>query len=217
LKLAAESSGKEFRGPADPVKACDEFVRVAEEFRVGNYRERYGFGEYADSLRDRFRPQAPPPVACRDLPKQQWIDFQDNQFRLAQRGTWVEIVEDASASDGKAGRMPGKHREWATSLPLSNDLAPRNPWRVCVVARAEATATDGLVMTMGVYDSKNRKSVAHRVVAASEVADGKYQVFELGTLTVTGDMYVWIAPPERPEEVQAVLVDRIYLISAKQQ
>ncbi len=122
LRLAVQAGQQEFLGPEDPVQACDEFIRVANEFKVGNYRERHAFREYAESLRDRFRPQGPPPDACQDLPADRWIDFQDNQFRLAQKGKWTEIVGDKQASDGKAVRMPGEHREWATSLPLSNDL-----------------------------------------------------------------------------------------------
>lgn len=212
LRLAAQTGPQDFLGPADPVKACDEFIRVANEFKVGNYRERYAFREYAESLRDRFRPPGPPPVACRELPADRWIDFQDNQFRLAQRGNWAEIIDDKQASDGKAVRMPGEHREWATSLPLSNDLASRNPWRCYVVARAEATASEGTTMTMGIYDSKNRKSMTHRTVTAKETASGEYQTFDLGSFAVTGDMYIWIAPPQRPDQVQAVLVDRIYLV-----
>ncbi len=217
LRLAAQAGQQEFLGPADPVEACDEFIRVAHEFQVGNYRERYAFGEYATSLRDRFRPQGPPPTACRDLPGDQWIDFQDNQFRLAQRGAWAEIVDDAQASDGKAVRMPGDHFEWATSLPLSNDLAPRNPWRCFVVARAETSASDGASMTMGIYDTQNRKALATRTVTAEETAGGEYQIFDLGSFDIHGQMYIWIAPPKRPEQVQAVFVDRIYLVREKEQ
>ncbi len=89
---------------------------------------------------------------------------------------------------------------------------PRNPWRCYVVARAEVTASDGTAMTMGIYDTKNRKNVTHRTVTVEEIANGEYQVFDLGSFALTGDMFIWIAPPKRPGQVQAVLVDRIYLV-----
>ena len=215
LRRAARSQQKDFLGPEDPVAACDEFIRLAKEFRVGNYRERRPFSEYEDGLRRRFRPVGPPPEACRGLADDDWIDLQDNEFRLARRGEWADIVDDPKAADGQAARMPGEHHEWATSCPLSDDLAYGNPWRCFVVARLEATATDGEAMTMGIYDSKNRKGMAHLKVPVADVADGEYHIFDLGTHELNGGIYVWVAPPKRPGEVQAVYVDRIYLIRAE--
>ena len=215
LRRAARSQQKEFLGPEDPVAACEEFIRLAKEFKVGNYRERRPFSEYEDGLRRRFRPAGPPPEACRGLADDDWIDLQDNEFRLARRGEWVDIVDDPKAGDGQAARMPGEHHEWATSCPLSDDLAYGNPWRCFVVARTEASATDGEAMTMGIYDSKNRKGMAHLKVPVGDVADGEYHVFDLGTHELNGGTYVWVAPPKRPGEVQAVYVDRIYLIRAE--
>ncbi len=212
LRLASRLRHKEFLGPQDPVAACEEFIRLAHEFKVGSYRERHGFNELEQSLRGRFRPDAPPPKACLDLDDDDWIDFQDNQCRLACSGKWASMVDDSKASDGKAIRMPGDHFEWATSCPISDDFKDGNPWQCFVVARVEATATDGRAMTMGIYDSQARKSVAHRSVSVKEIADGAYQVFDLGTHDLRGGMYVWIAPPKRPGEVQAVYVDRIYFV-----
>ena len=215
LRRSAKALQKEFLGPDDPVAACEEFIRLAHEFKVGNYREQHPFSEYEDGLRRRFRPVGPPPEACRGLPADDWIDLQDNQFRLARPGDWAAIVDDPKASDGQAARMPGDHHEWAASCPLSDDLTYGNPWRCFVVARAEATGTDGVAMTMGIYDSQNRKGLAHRSVPVADVSDGEYQVFDLGVHDVNGGIYVWVAPTARPDEVQAVYVDRIYMIREK--
>jgi hypothetical protein len=215
LRRTAKAQQKEFLGPDDPVAACEEFIRLAHEFKVGNYRENQPFSEYEDGLRRRFRPLGPPPEACRGLPADDWVDLQDNQFRLAQPGKWAAIVDDPKASDGQAARMPGDHHEWAVSCPLSDDLAYGNPWRCFVAARVEATGTEGVAITMGIYDAQNRKGLAHRNVAAAEVSDGEYRVFDLGAHNVDGGIYVWVAPTARPEEVQAVYLDRVYLIREK--
>ncbi|NLS93816.1 MAG: DUF4838 domain-containing protein [Planctomycetaceae bacterium] len=212
LRRTARAEQQEFLGPADPVAACDEFIRLAKEFKVGSYREGRPFSEYEEGLRRRFRPVGPPPEACRGLPDDAWIDLQDNQFRLAEPGKWADMVDDPKASDGKAIRMPGDHYEWATSCPLSDDLAYGNPWQCFVVARVEATAADGPAMTMGIYDSKNRKGLSHLSVPIADVSDGNYRVFDLGTHELNGQIYIWVAPPKRPGEVQAVYVDRIYLV-----
>ena len=215
LSRSAKAHQKEFLGPDDPVAACEEFIRLAHEFKVGSYREGRPFSEYEDGLRRRFRPVGPPPEACRGLPADDWIDLQDNQFRLAHPGQWAAIVDDPKASDGQAARMPGNHHEWATSCPLSDDLAYGNPWRCFVVARVDATATEGAAMTMGIYDTQKRKGLAHRSVPVADVSNAEYQVFDLGTHDVNGGIYVWVAPTGRPEEVQAVYVDRVYMIREK--
>jgi len=215
LRRTAKAQQKEFLGPDDPLAACEEFIRLAHEFKVGNYREGRPFSQYEEALRSRFRPVAPPPEACRGLPQDDWIDLQDNEFRLAQPGRWADTVDDAKASDGKAARMPGDHHEWATSCPLSEDMAYGNPWRCFVVVRAEAGAADGPAMSMGIYDAQNRKGIASRRIPVQELADGQYHVFDLGSHDIHGGMYVWVAPPGRPKDVKAVYVDRIYLVRKK--
>ena len=217
LQRTAKIDNKEFLGPADPEAACQQFIQRAHEFQVGNFRERHGFGEYEPILRARLRPLSPPPQACRDLPDSDWVDFQDNQLRLGRPGEWTELATDPAASDGMAARMPGSHHEWALSRPLSTVFRSPARWRCIVVARADATATTGPAMTIGIYDSKNRKGVAHKSVSVEESNGAKYQLFDLGTHQLDSNMYIWVAPPKRPDEVQAVWVDRIYLIRDKPQ
>lgn len=212
LRRAARIEDKEFLGPEDPKKAGEEFIRLAHEFNVGNYRERHPFSEYESLLRARLRPLGPPPPACRDLPEKDWIDFQDNQLQLGRLGEWTELVKDPGASDGMAVRMPGSHRQWALQRSFSSSFRAPQRWRCIVVARIESTATSGPAMSMGIYDIKERKGVAHKRVSVEQVNGSSYQQFDLGVHKLDGNMYVWVAPPKRPGEVQAVYVDRIYFI-----
>jgi hypothetical protein len=174
LQRAAKVEGKEFRGPSDPQVACEQFIQRARKFEVGNYRERHAFAEYEPALRARIRPLGPPPAACQDLDDDDWIDFQDNQLRLNRPGEWTAWAEDPIASDGMAVRMPGSHREWALQQSLPFLGSDSESWRCVVVARVDATATSGLAMTMGIYDTKERKSVASKSVAVEETSSTKY-------------------------------------------
>lgn len=70
-------------------------------------------------------------------------------------------------------------------------------------------------MTMGLYDSEERKGLAHLSVPLADVSDGEYKTFDLGVHNVHAGTYLWIAPPARPDGVQAVFVDRIYRIREK--
>jgi hypothetical protein len=202
-------------GPTDAATACEEYIRLAHQWKAGQWREGAPLAEYEDSLRRRFRPAGPPPEACKNLRADQWIDAQDNEFNLVRQGHWAKIVDDPQASDRKAARMPGDHYEWAVNYPLSEDLAKDGPWRCFVVVRSEAKATSGPAMTLGIYDARAKRGVAHRSLTVQQTAQG-YQVIDLGVHPLHGEMYVWVAPPKRPGEVTAVYVDRMFLVREPQ-
>ena len=168
-------------------------------------------------LTRRFRPAGPPPEPCKGLSEDDWIDIQDNQFRLSQAGKWATLADDPLASDGKAARMPGSHYEWATSWPVSDDVAFGNPWHCYLVARCDAKAAQGPAMTMGVYDSRAKRGVVQRSVKLEQLAKQPgYQTFDLGAHELHSGMYFWVAPPKRPDDVTAVWVDRVFLVRQRE-
>ena len=211
LNRIARAAGKEVFGPKDPEAACEEFLARADKYHLDRHREHTPFSQYRKSFRRRFRAPAPAPEMCKDLPESAWVDINDNEFRISKQGTWADVVDDSKASDGKAVRMPGDHHEWATSFPFADGMFPDGKWHCYVVARCDAKAKDGPAMTMGIYDSKDKKSVAYKRVDVKDAA-GDYHVFDLGSHELCGGRYVWIAPPKRPGEVEAVYVDRIFLV-----
>lgn len=212
LQRSARIRRLPFAGPEDPLAACEEFIRLAREFDVRQHREYGTFQDYEANLRSRFRPPGPPPELCRDLDSDQWFDVPAHQVHLARPGQWASVVQDPLAADGYAVRMPGDHREWAAQVRLSDDLRVGNPWRCYVVARYEGSGQDGLAMTMGIYDSRDGRGVVHRQVDVDPAVRGQYQVFDLGVHDLRGEMYLWIAPPERPGRIDSILVDRIFFI-----
>jgi len=202
-----------FAGPRDPQAACEEFISLANQWKANQYREAQPFGPYAEKLRRRFRAPASPPTGLAGQPADRWIDLQDNVFRMAREGEWAKCVADAAASDGYAARMPGNHRQWAVSAPLGEEFDGQRKWRCYVVARAEGKASAGPAMTMGIYDATEKKSVAHHAAAADKAIGPQYRTFDLGAHRLRQGMYFWVAPPERPGEIDAVYVDRIYLVA----
>jgi hypothetical protein len=216
LKNGAQQQQTPFLGPQDPVAACEEFIQLAEKLNVGQYSEGRPFAEHAESLRRRFRPAGSPPKLCENLPQDAWVDLQDNEFRLYQPGTCSATVDDPKASDGKAARMPGDHHEWAVSCPISDDFAAFGPWHCYAVARSEAKAKDGPALEIGIYDDQARKNIAYQHPSIAESVGADYRVFDLGTHVLNGGMYFWFAPPKRPGEVDAVYIDRVFLIRDKQ-
>jgi hypothetical protein len=215
LRRAARSAQAEFLGPADPAALCEEYIRLAHQWKAGQHREGAPFADYEDLLRRRFRPAGPPPEICKNLPDERWIDAQDNEFNLARAGHWAKLVDDPQASDRKAARMPGDHYEWAVSYPLSEDMAATGPWRCFVVVRTEAKARSGPALTMGIYDARAKRGVAHKRLSVEQTAGG-YQTIDLGVHDLHGEMYAWVAPPKRPGEVTAVYVDRMFFVREPQ-
>lgn len=215
LRRQAKVEQKPFFGPDDPAAARDEFIALARKHGVGNYRENQPFAEREEQLQRRFRPAGPPPEPCKDLLPEQWLDIQDNEFRLHRPGEYADVMEDPAASDGYAVRMPGGHHEWAASVSMSADFARGGAWRVYAEVRCEATAADGPAMTLGIYDGDQRRGVTHRRLDVEDIRGEKYVTVDLGSHALTPGMYFWAAPPRRPGEVEAVYVDRIFLVREK--
>jgi hypothetical protein len=215
LRRGAEQQKVAFLGPKDPVATCEAFIEQAEKLHVGQYSEQTPFAEYAKSLRRRFRPAPPPPKACEKLPADAWVDLQDNEFRMNGLGTLSATAEDPKASDGLAARMPGSHLEWAVSCPISDEYATAGPWHCYAVVRCEAKAKDGPAMEIGIYDSEAKKNIAYQHPNVGEIVGTEYRVIDLGTHALNSGMYFWFAPPKRPGEVEAVYIDRVFLIREK--
>ncbi len=140
------------------------------------------------------------------------MDVQDNEFRLASYGDWVSTVDDASASDGMAARMPGNHPQWAVQFSVPHELADGANWRCFAEVRAEGKAQQGPAMAVGVYDAKAKRGLAQRQLEMAEAAGKEYRTIDLGVHPLTADCYLWVAPPQRPGEVDAVYVDRFFFI-----
>jgi len=194
-----------------PQAAVDEFVALALKHQVGQYAEGRAFEPWAQGLQLRVAKPSPPPDACKDLPRDRWVDYQDHLFTLHNPGAWVEAVKDPAASDGFAARMPGNHTQWATQLPLPDDLAEGNPWRVCIVMRCETAAADGLAAEVGIYDNQTQAGLAGRRLQVADIAGPQYRTIELGPVNVSGQVYAWVAPCNRAE-ITGIYVDRIFLV-----
>ncbi len=211
LKRSARLRNQPFSGPSDPVAACEEFIKTCNSFNVGQYAEGRPFKELESDLRARFRAQAPPPEQCKNLTEDQWVDIQDNEFRLAGQGNWSQIADDPAASDGKAARMPANHTQWAVQYAVSADFAALGPVHCYVVLRCDARVQKGNACMLGLYDEKAKVPVAQRVSTIEETKD-KYAVIDLGTHQLNDGMYIWVAPMNNPAEVDNLFVDRVFFV-----
>ena len=212
LRREARRQKLPFNGPEDPVAFVNTFIERAHAFRAGSYREGRPFAEYEQRLRRRFRVPSPPPVECAGLPEEQWIDIQDNEMTLAAPGKWSDYYEDSAASDGMVARMPADHTQWAVQYPVSEDMNELGDVRCYVSARCDAKAGEGQAFRMGIYDAEAKAGVTDRIVRIEDAKGTAYRTFDLGVHALKPSMYFWVAPVNNPDQVEAVLVDRIFCI-----
>ncbi|MBN1346915.1 MAG: DUF4838 domain-containing protein [Phycisphaerae bacterium] len=197
----------------DPIQAREAFIRLARELDVGQYREGRPFDDYQSYLESLFRAPAPPPERCKALSPDRWLDVQDNRFTLHGQGNWVRLVEDPQASDGRAACMPGGHTQWATQWEVPSDLADLGAtWRCYVVVKCQPKSKTGTAFSLGLYDQEGRRGVASKAIPLAEAPAGEYRDYDLGPHVLKSGMYLWVAPPGNAESVEAVYVDRIYLV-----
>jgi len=49
-------------------------------------------------------------------------------------------------------------------------------------------------------------------VPATKIPDGEYHTYDLGAHKLTPQMYIWVAPVENKDNVQAIWIDRMWLL-----
>jgi hypothetical protein len=118
--------------------------------------------------------------------------------------------------------MPGNHFEWATSYNFDDSLLDLKTtktqtesepmYRLYASVRCNAKTTEGTAMTLGVYDYKENQEVVNKSIPVSEIVGTEYHWIDLGTIALKPEFNFWFAPPKRPEEVEAVFVDRIVVV-----
>ncbi len=209
----ARRDGIEWPGPDDYVANVQALLDVARANEVTKVSERNLLDVFEQRTVGLGRITAPPPPGCEALGPDEYIELQDTAFRLAHEGQWAALAHDELASDHVASRMPGDHHEWATQQDLGiAGLDPEATYSVYASIRVEATADEGPAFSGGVYDIANKLTIGGGGVTLEQIEGEGYQTYKLATGKLHNQMYIYVAPPRRPGEVQAVWVDRMWLV-----
>ena len=222
FKRYAEAKGEKFLGPVDPKAACENFFTIGEKYQVAAHREFDTpklFADFKEGMFRKFGKPVPLPDEYKDLDSNRCMDIQEYDFWMTRnRYNLFSFVDDPEASNGRAVRMPGTHSERVVTIPVNLD----DPWfatagkdrkfKIVVYVRCDATIKEGLAMTCGVYDPKERKSVVQKNLGVSAIAGTEYKKIEFEPIPLNPSMYIWFAPPKREGEVRAVYIDRALII-----
>ncbi|HJN18531.1 MAG TPA: DUF4838 domain-containing protein [Armatimonadota bacterium] len=210
LSVQARFAGQDWPGPDDMATNTDTFMAVARKNEITKISEGSPIETFEQRTTGLNRMPSPVPPGCEDLAQTDYLDLQDDGFHLGRDGQWVSLVEDAKASDGAAARMPGSHHEWATQQWL--DLPGGGEFACYASIRVEKKADTGGAFTFGIYHMDQKKSLATGGVACEEIEDGEYQTYELGTVPLDGALYIYVAPTDNPDGVEALWVDRFWIV-----
>jgi hypothetical protein len=211
LKREAAATGKPFLGPADPVKAAEDFIQAARDWKVRNATEGMGFEAYVPELKNIVVPAAFPRDRL-DALKAGSGEIGCDLFKLFRRGELSELVDDPKASGGKAARIPGSTMEWAVQWPVPLEIDDlKGKWKCSAMVRCDAKAGSGLALTCGIYHVENRVNLAFLSPTLEQFGDSEYHKIDLGVHELTSETYVWFAPPGNADSVGAVYVDRVIL------
>lgn len=219
LRTEATQRKAAFEGPADPAQAVADFVSLAKKYDLKSVRfltATRTIDEYAVSLLQRSQPGAALPAVAQGKSPDDIIDAQENVCRLGFEGTYVQVIDDAKASNGKAANLIGPSFQWAIQFWPGKDYATLEPgpWRCYVIARVQpkADVTSGHAMTVGLYDTVSKKSVFSEDKKLEDIpVDGEYHTLDFGLHNITPDMYFFIAK-SAGDDIEGVAVDRILLV-----
>lgn len=217
-KMAAGENRKEFKGPADPVAACNEFIARCRACNVRRISEGGLFDQYESRLRQIFnRSKVPLPPEFKGQEARS-VDFQEDLFTGYTFAPGIaEIVNDPSASNGKAVWMKGNSTGWWVQLMgLFPQFGVVGEWHAYAVIRCEVKpgAASGNAFSAGIHDLKTNRSIMTITGEAQDMADGKYHVIDFGGRTIDSGCEFWVAPCNNPN-VAAVYVDRLFFIKGQ--
>ncbi len=139
--------------------------------------------------------------------------IQEKQFQLAALPQWVGYASDSEASDGSAARMPGDHVQWAVQVMLK-DLAGKKG-ELFVSVKVLGKAPKGKAFTTGIYSPDLRYEVVDRLIKLEDIPGKGYYDYSFGEITVTPDMYIYVAPCKNITGTEAVYVDKVVFVPSK--
>ncbi|MBT7055017.1 MAG: hypothetical protein HN976_08005, partial [Lentisphaerae bacterium] len=211
----AKEAGTEWPFDDSRERALKSFTETAADNDVRFIREGALLASFVAQPSSLPRRKAPAPALCRTLPKDAWIDLQDNLFTLHRPNRCVALKADDSASDGAAAWMPGDHHEWATQCETGRaglGGLPGKPYASYAMIRCDVAGKTGAAFSYGLYDVATRKILSRKYVSAAEIRNAEYHPYEIGTFPMHSAMYLWVAPAANPENVPSVWVDRFFLV-----
>jgi len=216
-------SGKSVTGTIleAPQKLLDDFFRICREYNVQKIYTQITLKTFEADIRAKFSSSTVLPEFCKELPKSSWLDVQSIDIEKREIGKWTFSVDDEKASNKRAIKMPGDHGLSATRYHFDDSLLDLTPtqaegepqYRLYAAVRCDAKeGIEGKAMTLNVHDVENDKSVVVKVLSVANIRGPEYHWIDMGVIPLRPKHQFTFSPPNRPDEVDAVYIDRIVVV-----
>jgi hypothetical protein len=224
LRQVADFLNGPFSGPANPLQLVNDTHTSLTALGVTEIYEG-GSGSLAaemDNLRQIHAVPVALPASVQALippgtESKNVIHLQQNDFELHRPGTWVTLVADPAASDGKAAREDINGFQWAIQYKLSNygrDFLTNDQWRVFIYVRVKPQnpgVGNDVAFSAGFYDPKVQLVKTHLEKTMQDVGDNQYHEIDMGTHQFKHDDYFYMAPANNGY-AEGIYLDRVILV-----
>ncbi len=237
-KKDAVTAHKLFMGPQDIVSGTETFISNLKSYEDSSI-EAEGAGDlrqYSIKLRLRAQTSLKPidlPVQFANLPADQVVDIQDQDFSLYPGGS---IEPDTKASNGFAARMDPGVLSWSVQYKGIGKSLAAGKWHVYASVSCDKVKDKGVAFTGGIYRCSSAKNLVvltaniednnttvqvdpkieqeKTATSAKGAGDGEYQLYDMGVHDLSSDDYAWFGTTGgvNPDNVKAICIDRIIFV-----
>jgi hypothetical protein len=141
---------------------------------------------------------------------------QDDEIPLGNYGSWGWIEEAEGASDGFAIRFNNNHIEWCCQWPYSPaELEPNTEYDVFARIRIAKKGNGGSAFWAGIYDAANGVGLGSIQPPMTDIPDGEWHMYKLGTITPAQGQWVWMGPQNNSDNQDGLWLDYFELKAVK--
>ncbi len=204
---------------------AEEFIRESAKWKPIQFREHVTFAGHAEQLRDKLAATFDVPfdkiaeIAPEIRQKNIRWDFLPPSFCVPYRiGKWSFYANDPAALAGQAIRMPNNHQQWAYQATIGSDYSADGlKWKFKFEVRCDASVNHGKALSVGIYDTKKKKSLYTATIDVAKCRGKKYVFIDTPAVELGEETLIWAAPEKRkPSEVTDVFVSSVLMISEKE-
>ncbi|MBQ0104720.1 MAG: DUF4838 domain-containing protein, partial [Armatimonadetes bacterium] len=175
-------------------------------------------GAYAMSVKNEKKGSVP--EECKNLKNEDWIDIQDENISYAgvifEKEPYRKIIDDSTASDGKALKIDPKSIEWYIQekigyLYFDKSIKSADFY---IVAKIEKGSKEGKAIECGVWSSVSGNCFT-AFLGAEDTPNNEWQTIKLGSADfekINGGAYFYICGKGDENMSPNVLIDRIFII-----
>lgn len=193
---------------------ADEVSRFAKKYFFNRTKAVIGIWNYETRFPDMLASTASTPKKCLDLPRDEYVDYQEMMFCVAgqnAKNPQITIVDDPNASNGKAAKITGPC-PWWIQQQFHVPVKKGEKWQAVISLRMDSPLQEKVALYAGYHDGK--KEFGHARISVRSIRTHKYLDLVMPEVPAADNVYVFINPVAATAKTP-IFIDRITLIRKK--